>query len=414
LPDLGGGGVAKRPDVKLPSRPGDGDRPVAKLPGKPGGARPSPGDVGDFLGLDKPVTLPAEIGKRPGVGDRPVTLPAEIGKRPGGGDRPVTLPAEIGKRPGGGDRPGGEERPGIKRPGRPGGDINIGEINVGNKVINHRPAWVNIDNDRITGIHNRWGNQVGGLHNWHDHHPGRVGYWHGWADGVRTHWRYDYRHCFGPNWWNDHHHGFAGWHYCYHFNRHPWGYWWTFPTFVACTRWFTWPAPETVWAQPIYYDYGQGGNVTYQDNSVYINNQPVASADEFAQSAAALATVPPPADETQAATAEWLPLGTFAVTTDEKDVDPSRIIQLAVNKQGVIAGTLYNTQTDQAHTVQGQVDKETQRVAFRVGESDKIVVETGLYNLTQNEAPVLVHFGPEKVETYLLVRLQDPEEQSSK
>jgi hypothetical protein len=48
-----------------------------------------------------------------------------------------------------------------------------------------------------------------------------------------------------------------------------------------------------------------------------------------------------------------------------------------------------------------------------VGESDKIVVETGLYNLTQNEAPVLVHFGPEKVETYLLVRLQDPEEQSS-
>ena len=108
-----------------------------------------------------------------------------------------------------------------------------------------------------------------------------------------------------------------------------------------------------------------------------------------------------------------MPLGTFAVATSEKDVDPSRVIQLAVDKEGIISGTLYNLQTDEAHTIQGQVDKETQRVAFRIGESEDVVVETGLYNLTQEETPVLVHHGPEEVETYLLVRLEQPEDEEA-
>ena len=45
---------------------------------------------------------------------------------------------------------------------------------------------------------------------------------------------------------------------------------------------------------------------------------------------------------------------------------------------------------------------------MRIGENEDLVVETGLYNLTQEEAPLLVHFGTEKVEEWLLVRLEDP------
>jgi hypothetical protein len=105
-----------------------------------------------------------------------------------------------------------------------------------------------------------------------------------------------------------------------------------------------------------------------------------------------------------------MPLGTFAISTNQKDVDPNRYLQLAVNKEGVISGTLFNKQTDEAQTVQGQVDKETQRVAIRIGDSDQIVLETGLYNLTQDEVPVLVHIGTDRVENYLLVRLPAPEE----
>ena len=40
--------------------------------------------------------------------------------------------------------------------------------------------------------------------------------------------------------------------------------------------------------------------------------------------------------------------------------------------------------------------------------SEDVVAEIGLYNLTQDAAPVLVHFGPETVENYLLVRLDPP------
>ena len=105
-----------------------------------------------------------------------------------------------------------------------------------------------------------------------------------------------------------------------------------------------------------------------------------------------------------------MPLGTFAVARNEQDVDPSSVMQLAVSQEGIVSGTLFNTSTDEAYTVQGQVDQETQRVAFRVGESEDLVLETGLYNLTQDEAAVLAHLGGEKVETWLFVRLEYSEE----
>ncbi len=297
------------------------------------------------------------------------------------------------------------------QPGQNDRPINIGNVNIGNNVaISNRPSWANIDRNQINAIGNRWQNQIGGIRNWGGRYPNRLGYWSGWGNGVRNRWGYWHNHAgwFGPNWWNGHHHHWCGWHYGYGFNRYPWSYWWTYPAYGAVTNWFTWSAPSNVWSEPVYYDYGQDGNVTYQDNSVYIGGEQVATSEEFAQSAMDLATVQPPADETAAEAAEWLPLGTFAISTSDKDVDPTRVIQLAVDKQGVISGTLFNTQTDDAQSVQGQVDKNTQRVAFRIGESQDVVVETGIYNLTQEEAPVLVHFGQDRVENWLLVRMDNP------
>lgn len=160
----------------------------------------------------------------------------------------------------------------------------------------------------------------------------------------------------------------------------------------------------------MYYDYGDGGNVTYQNNNVYVGGEQVATSDEFAQSAMDLATVAPPASQEVAAEAEWMPLGTFAISMGEQDTQASQVVQLAVSKEGVISGTLFNVTSDESLAVQGQVDKETQRVAMRFGESERVVVECGLYNLTQDEVPLLVHFGTERTENYLLVRLDAPEE----
>jgi hypothetical protein len=201
----------------------------------------------------------------------------------------------------------------------------------------------------------------------------------------------------------------GGWHYWRRFDRNPWRFWWTVPTWAVLTNWFNWGTP-VVWTQPVFYDFGPQGNVVFQDNSVLIGGERVASTAEFAMSAADLATVPPPASESEAEAAEWLPLGTFAVSTDEEEVEPAWVMQLAVSREGIIAGTLFNTETDEAQTVQGRVDKDTQRVAMRIGDSESFVAETGLGNLLQDEAPLLVHFGPDDVETWLLIRLEAPEE----
>jgi hypothetical protein len=285
-------------------------------------------------------------------------------------------------------------------------------------VINRRPQWVNIDNSTNINIHNRWNNAFvnprrGG---WWNVPSARLGFWSGWALGVRSNWGFVPRRSvwFTGSWWSGRHFPISGWHYHRWAHSHPWRFWWTVPAWgTLATNWFTWSAPVTVWQQPVFYDYGSQGNVVFQDNSVYIGGTQVATTEQFAMSAMALATVPPPETEEQAAEVEWMPLGTFAVSTNEKDIDPDLILQLAVSRDGIISGTLYNTETNQAQAVQGQVEKETQRVAFRIGESESIVVETGLYNLTQEQAPVLVHFGTDRDENWLLVRLEEPEEDES-
>ena len=176
------------------------------------------------------------------------------------------------------------------------------------------------------------------------------------------------------------------------------------------TSWFVWTGPAVVWTQPIFYDFGTGGNVVISDDRVFVNEVDVASVDEFAQTAAELATVPPPADDAELDATEWLPLGTFAVSTSEVEGEPTRFVQLAVSQEGIISGTYFNSQTEVAQTVLGQVDRETQRAAMRLGEDDDLVIETGIYNLTLDEVPVLVHFGSQASEFYLLIRMDIPDE----
>jgi hypothetical protein len=209
----------------------------------------------------------------------------------------------------------------------------------------------------------------------------------------------------GSDWWSKYHPNLDNWYYHHDWHHHGWAYWWRTPTWVAVGAWF----PAWGWTEPVYYDYGEGGNVVYQNQNVYVNGQEVGSAAEYAQSAADLATVS--TDQAQATPddEDWMPLGTFAVVTSEKDTNPSRVLQLAVDRQGIISGTMHNSSTNQTYVVQGRVDKDTQRVAFTFGDKSDIVMETGIYNLTQPQTPVLIHFGTDHTEHYVLVRLDLPE-----
>ena len=112
----------------------------------------------------------------------------------------------------------------------------------------------------------------------------------------------------------------------------------------------------------------------------------------------------------QAEEVEWLPLGVFALT-QEGASESNLMLQLAVSKDGIVAGELYNESTDVTHPVEGSVDNKTQRAAWTPidGSNKGIVMETGIYNLTKDEATALVHFGKDQTQTWQMVRLDEPE-----
>jgi len=190
----------------------------------------------------------------------------------------------------------------------------------------------------------------------------------------------------------------------WHFGRWPWRHWWRPATWVAVTGWVAWR-----WPEPIYYDYG--GNVYYQDNTVYVDGQEAGSAEHYADQVAGIADSVP--QDLDAEKVEWLPLGVFALVKEDQE-EPTMCLQLAVSKEGVIGGTYTNTITDSALSVQGMVDKQTQRAVWTIGENKNTTLETGIYNLTQEESPVLVHFGTEQTQQWLLIRLDQPPETEPK
>src|SRR5262249_38835769 len=155
-----------------------------------------------------------------------------------------------------------------------------------------------------------------------------------------------------------------------------------------------------------YYNYGD--NVCYDGDTVYYGDQPIASAAEYTQQAEAIATSIPP--DVQPAAEDWLPLGVFAITQDGESAndEPTMFLQLAVSKQGIITGTLQNTAAGTVKTVEGMVDKETQRAAWTAEGETRPLMETGISNLTQDTTGVLVHFANGDTQRWLLSRLNDP------
>ncbi len=163
-----------------------------------------------------------------------------------------------------------------------------------------------------------------------------------------------------------------------------------------------WPS-LSVWLgypyQPMYYDYGT--NVIYQNDYVIVNGQNVGTPAQYygqAQTLAAAGAQPPPQD------AQWMPLGVFALSQDDQ-TSSDMTIQLAIDKQGVIRGNYTNAISGDTKVVQGSVDKQNERAAWTIGDNTSTVFDCGIYNLTKDETPVLVHFGDNRTEQWQMVRL---------
>lgn len=200
-----------------------------------------------------------------------------------------------------------------------------------------------------------------------------------------NHWGY-----YGRDWYRRYPDAWfcAGW---------PAGYAWAATTWDSMGNWMSY-YPEA----PIYYDYGN--NVTYQDDSVYVNGQDAGTAEQYYDQAQTLAQTGTDADAP--ADGDWLPLGVFALSQPDHP-SSNLVVQLAVNKDGILRGNYTDTTSNQTQVLHGSVDKQTQRVAFTIGDNTDTVIETGLYNLTKDEAPALIHFGKDRTQQWLLVRLKN-------
>lgn len=140
------------------------------------------------------------------------------------------------------------------------------------------------------------------------------------------------------------------------------------------------------WSSPYYYDDSDGLYYSYD------NYQP----DTTAVSAPSY--VPQPN--------EWYPLGIFALSSSPETSSTSNFVyQLAVNKQGEVDGTLYNTSTNLVYDIEGSLNQETQIVSFRVANDTAPVMSTGLFNLTQDQTQILVQFVNGSEQTWTLTRL---------
>lgn len=175
---------------------------------------------------------------------------------------------------------------------------------------------------------------------------------------------------------------------------------------VSIWRPIAWTATAAfvgVTAAALTYDYGS--TVVIQENNVYVNGTPVASVTDYTAQAGQIVELgrqaqPGPNDE-------WQPLGVFGLVAPGEQT-AQRILQLAVNRNGVVRGNYYDTVTDTALPVVGGMDRNTQRVAWSIGDKRDVVFETGLGNLTQSETTALVHRGAAATDQLLLVRLEEP------
>lgn len=185
---------------------------------------------------------------------------------------------------------------------------------------------------------------------------------------------------------------------------------WVAPRWTVANVWVApaWPAVSVycgITAPPILYDYGS--SVVIENNVVYVNGENTGSAEQYAQQARQFADNGREAKPAE--NEEWKPLGVFGMIQGEEKV-ANHIFQLAVNKSGVVRGNYYDAIADNTLPVYGSVDQKTQRVAWSIDKKKDIVFEAGLNNLTREQTTLLVHYGKERTQQMVLVRLEEPDE----
>ncbi len=392
------GAIGSRPSGGAGARPGA--RPSTGGPGRPGsggiagGGRPSAGQLNSFLDIPSQGARPSA--GRPSAGTLPTGGNAAVadffhggGRTAGAAGAGVATGAiannragQIGTRDvagGVGDRATqlGDRAAGARQQDRAGDRGDRQAARVENRG-DYRSNLAEGRGDRRTDRQQQRGDR---------------------ADSIRDELgdRFDDNHLF-EDFWRDHPNAYVN------FRQNP--VFWSWATFATASAFMPWN-----WGSGYYYDYGSGGTSGYSsDTGTMYADEATYSSPEYCAEAEALAESAP---EEPPADTEWLSLGVFAATDENSQAVPNMFLQLAVSKEGIIAGTYQNKTTGQTESLEGMVDKESQRAAWTISGKNTPIMETGLANLTMNEAPALAHFADGTTQQWLLVRVAKPEETSA-
>lgn len=115
---------------------------------------------------------------------------------------------------------------------------------------------------------------------------------------------------------------------------------------------------------------------------------------------------PPPQAAPSPPIANWISLGVFAVNNGQTSAPTTLYLQLSLNNEGAIDGTLYNRTLDTTQPLIGYIDPKTQKAVWKVSTRENSpIMEAGLYNLTQPIASSQLFFYDGQIQNWLLVRL---------
>jgi hypothetical protein len=352
--------------------------------------RPSRSDAGNFLGVATGIGAGAAISGA--VANQSGQLPAN---RPDAGQKPA---------------------PPHQRANWSGRSLNR-DYQWRARVYKRNDAWNQRADQRQMGRNDfqknrdqRWDNLQGSREDrqnfrdqrredWQQHREDRWDYRADRAEEIWDNARDFYDDLFDDVWW-----GNWGWggYWPGYYPSDPW-WWWSSASWNSLANFVSVPT------DPTYVDYGV--NVVYEGDTVYVDNQPF-PAEQYdkpiLEAAANVKQPPPPLPPSDAnQPTEWMPLGVFALAQEERG-DPVMFFQLSINRQGVMSGAFQSTISNDIRPVAGQVEKASQRAAWRVGDNTETIFETTLGNLTQDISPIAVHFGNSRTQTWLLVRMPEP------
>ena len=103
----------------------------------------------------------------------------------------------------------------------------------------------------------------------------------------------------------------------------------------------------------------------------------------------------------------WLSLGAFALGQDTASAAYSNMLyQLAVNKDGMVGGSSYNTLSNQLYQIEGEVDRQNQEVSWQQSnDPSSPIMITPIFNLTQDVSPIKALFADGTEQDWVLVRV---------